>query len=778
MKNFTFILFLLFGFSLSSLGQWTQYSTGFPITSTGVRYLNLVDEEVIWLTGYDGVTPANQSTMFATTSNSGTSWTNNTIPGYSGYGTSMIFGIDALTAWVPVFGPSGGGAILKTTDGGNTWTEQTTASFSAPAGFPNMVYFWDANNGFCAGDPNGGYFEIYTTNDGGDNWTRVAQANIPDPVASDEYGVTGFFSVVGDTVWFSTNKSRLLKSLDRGMTWTSQTTPVTSSNQFKIIFKDPMNGIIYDNQSTPLRTFETSDGGDTWTEFFPNGPILSVDICNVPGSGNTWISTGNAEGVSFSYDGGHNWELFQNTTGMSFLTVKFLNPSTGWAGDFTTNATTGGINKYTGSLLLPANDVGVYSIDITPMAEPGDITPKVTIKNYGTDAQSFDITFSISGIYTTTVPIANLASLQTTQISFDNWAATEGSYTISVATLLTTDVEASNDVMEQTVTIQDLTEAYGYVAFDPTSTLPQGPAQLFLEAPYIMVSIEDQSTESFISAGTWGPDNKWYAASFYDEQTSTGGELVTIDPVTGNRQFIGFMGTSPVHGLSYDFTSQTMFAVTYNNTTAILNTVDLSNGSLSQVGLTNSEILINLACNSQGLLFAVDLVNDQFGSIDKTTGAFTVLFDLGFDAAYAQDMEFDRYTDTCYMAAYNNTAGSGEFYKVDLSLPGLIYVGDIAGGTELTGLAIPYIYTESIDEQSANSTISIYPNPSSEFLSISSNERINQISLIDSYGKLIFSKSVNKDFTSLNIEDLAVGTYYIEILSKNGTTTKVFSKIK
>ena len=540
-----------------------------------------------------------------------------------------------------------------------------------------------------------------------------------------------------------------------------------------------MHGIIYDNQSTPIRTFETSDGGDNWTEFFPNGPIFSVDICNVPG-GNTWISTGNADGVSFSYDGGHNWELFQNTAGMSFLTVRFLNPSTGWAGDFTTSPTVGGINKYTGSLLLPADDVGVLSIDMPIMAEPGDILPKVTFKNFGTNTQSFDITFSIDGVYTTTIPISNLASLQTIQISFDNWAATEGSYNISVATMLGNDVEPNNDVMEQTVTIQDLTEIYGYVAFDPSSTLPQGPAQLFLEAPFIMVSLADQSTDGFISAGTWGPDNKWYAAVYYDEQAGTGGELVTINPETGVRQFIGFMGTSPVHGLSYDFTTETMYAVTYdnNNNIAILNTLDLGSGTLSQVGLTNSEILINLACDSQGNLFAVDLINDQFGSLDKASGVFTVLFDLGFDAAYAQDMEFDRYTDTCYMAAYNNTSGSGEFYKIDLSLPGLIYVGDIAGGSELTGLAIPYVYTESIAEHSLNSTISIYPNPTTESITINSKENINQIRLIDSHGKLILSKSVNRDFTTLNIENLAVGIYYIEIMSNSGTETKIFSKIK
>ena len=63
------------------------------------------------------------------------------------------------------------------------------------------------------GDPSGGYFEIYTTNDGGNNWSRVSQANIPDPIA-EEYGILSLYTVVGNTIWFTTTKGRIYKSID------------------------------------------------------------------------------------------------------------------------------------------------------------------------------------------------------------------------------------------------------------------------------------------------------------------------------------------------------------------------------------------------------------------------------------------------------------------------------------------------------------------------------------------------------------------------------------
>jgi hypothetical protein len=334
-------------------GTWVDQASGFATVSRGIEYMDVLSANVAWATAYNGTSPTTYIVEFTRTINGGTTWTASAISGYaSGWGTSMVVGVSATKAWIPVFNATaGGGRILATTDGGATWTHQTTATFAAPAGFPNVIHFWNDNEGFCMGDPNGGYFEIYTTTNGGTNWVRVAQANIPAPIAADEYGTVGYYSVVGNTVWFATNKGRIFKSIDKGLNWTVLTTPI-GANQFKVVMRDALYGIIQ-NPATSV-AYRTTDGGASWNLLSPTGNFFSNDFCYVTGTTNTWVSTGAAtgtSGASYSTDGGTTWLDFANTSGTQFLNVDFSSPTDGWAGAFNQSATVGGVKKYIGNLV-------------------------------------------------------------------------------------------------------------------------------------------------------------------------------------------------------------------------------------------------------------------------------------------------------------------------------------------------------------------------------------------------------------------------------------------
>jgi len=349
-----YLLFLALLLSGSTFGQWTKQNTNFATNARGIRYLYPVDTNVVWATAYDGITPTSYICEYTRTGDGGANWTSGVMTGYTtGYGTSMICGIDAMTAWVPVFNTSsGGGAILKTTDGGTTWNAQTTATFTAPNGFPNVVHFWNADTGFCMGDPNEGYFEIYTTTNGGSNWTRVGSTSMPTNI-SGEYGVTGYYSVVGSTVWFSTNKSNIFKSSDYGNTWTLITTPITVDNQFFVKFRTINDGIIRENVS-PYSTYETHDGGATWTMLGYFGNWYNNDFCYVPGTADTWVSVGADAttpfmGISYSEDGGHNWTDFVSMDTTQHLAIAFVTNERGWSGAFH-NYTDDGMFRYDGTL--------------------------------------------------------------------------------------------------------------------------------------------------------------------------------------------------------------------------------------------------------------------------------------------------------------------------------------------------------------------------------------------------------------------------------------------
>lgn len=383
MRKLLFLFVFLFA-GIVSNAQFINQSTGFPQVSVGIGYISAVDQNILWATGYDGVTLTNKIQVFTRTNDGGTNWTPGTIPGYSTYGVSMINAVDFNTAWVAMYAPSppGGGVILKTTDGGTTWNEQSTATFNGSAGFPNVVHFWNADEGFCMGDPNGGYFEIYTTTDGGNNWVRVPQANIPANLST-EYGTVGYYSVVGNIIWFGTTKGRVFKSIDKGLNWTVSTvSSAWAGVSVNTNFLNANHGVAHHKGAGTTgatgEKYETFDGGTTWSLINQSGPIYLHSFAWVPGLPNTMVATGadnGNSGIAYSPDGGHTWTDFDDTiSNYQFLATAWVDNTHGWGGSFTdqTNpATVGGMWKYDGVLTDILNiDPKQGGVKIYP--NPGD----------------------------------------------------------------------------------------------------------------------------------------------------------------------------------------------------------------------------------------------------------------------------------------------------------------------------------------------------------------------------------------------------------------------
>ncbi len=119
------------------------------------------------------------------------------------------------------------------------------------------------------------------------------------------------------------------------------------------------------------------------------------------------------------------------------------------------------------SLPLP-NDVGTLSIDMASSFPPGSIAPLATVKNYGTNTNTFNVNMTITGGYTSTKTVTSLAPGATQQVTFDNWNATVGGYTVKVFTQLGTDGNALNDTLYKNVNVSTAYWASGSVY--PTTT--------------------------------------------------------------------------------------------------------------------------------------------------------------------------------------------------------------------------------------------------------------------------------------------------------------------
>jgi photosystem II stability/assembly factor-like uncharacterized protein len=343
-------------------GEWISQNTFFANATTGVRNISIVDENVVWASGYDGSGDGANYQVYTKTSNGGSSWSSGNINlGDTNLGIAMINAISSTTAWVVGYPTAAGqtGGIWKTTNGGSSWTRQNSASYNSSGSFTNVVHFWDENYGFAQGDPIGGEYELYVTSDGGNNWEAVPGANIPNP-GGGEYGYVGQIEVVGDNVWFTTNSTTLYHSTDKGNNWVAYQCPVDDFNGDSMSFSDANNGIIISGTNI----YRTYDSGETWTQIDPIGPVYNIGVCYVEGT-DTIFSTSQS-GSSQSFDGGITWNVIDNET---FLGVEFINSTTGWAGSFNGDLA-GGIWKWSDFSLSQdeiSNESSIFKIYPNPV---------------------------------------------------------------------------------------------------------------------------------------------------------------------------------------------------------------------------------------------------------------------------------------------------------------------------------------------------------------------------------------------------------------------------
>lgn len=122
--------------------------------------------------------------------------------------TSVSF-IDALRGWAA----GHAGVILHTDDGGETWrTQRTSAQEDRPL---FAVHFFDARQGVAVGL----WSLVLTTDDGGANWHTVRMP-LPDGAKKADLNLFGLFSDTRGRLFVAAEKGMVLRTDDRGKTWT------------------------------------------------------------------------------------------------------------------------------------------------------------------------------------------------------------------------------------------------------------------------------------------------------------------------------------------------------------------------------------------------------------------------------------------------------------------------------------------------------------------------------------------------------------------------------
>lgn len=201
------------------------------------------------------------------------------------------------------FAASVGNPLIKTADGGATW------SYVAGVTAGNSLSFANTSIGYMAGPGNA----MRRTTDGGASWTYLTSPttnSVRGVAALDAY--TAIFICVGGQVW---------KTSDAGAHWLVQT---MMNDMRAICFVNSTTGYICDDANV----YKTTDAGKSWTRCFNNTTYTLNSIYFADAS--TGYLVGNGSTLMKTTDGGMNWIKQDIGVGYSDLyCVKFSDASKG-----------------------------------------------------------------------------------------------------------------------------------------------------------------------------------------------------------------------------------------------------------------------------------------------------------------------------------------------------------------------------------------------------------------------------------------------------------------
>jgi subtilisin family serine protease/photosystem II stability/assembly factor-like uncharacterized protein len=155
------------------------------------------------------------------------------------------------------------GVIWRTSNGGNSWTSTNLGSTITAA---DGLVFFDATTGICIGRPSGGGWRLARTTDAGATWSVAA--SLPSPLGTERTTHHAIASV-GDTVWVGTSSGRVLRSTNRGTTWTAAQAATTDRTITAVAFANGQLGYCLVRPSAQwsnptFAVYRSLDGGLTW----------------------------------------------------------------------------------------------------------------------------------------------------------------------------------------------------------------------------------------------------------------------------------------------------------------------------------------------------------------------------------------------------------------------------------------------------------------------------------------------------------------------------------
>lgn len=246
----------------------------------------------------------------------GTTWTST----YLGDDMNDIFFVDQTNAYAV----GEDGAMYRTVNGGTSWTWVG----DGPRTYAHDLfsqYFFNASTGFVVGHRG----RILKTTNGGVTWQKFSPTYID----------VGEISFGSNNTGYATTWNNIYKTTDKGQTWSELPFSVGTTFPYldrfeKMHFFNTDTGIVTKTRF-PLRVFKTVDGGQNWnaTTAFPNynyttGMSFINSATGFANFSEFSSSSSNNFGLYKTTDAGTSWQLINNTHPL--LKIQFLNNQVGY----------------------------------------------------------------------------------------------------------------------------------------------------------------------------------------------------------------------------------------------------------------------------------------------------------------------------------------------------------------------------------------------------------------------------------------------------------------
>jgi photosystem II stability/assembly factor-like uncharacterized protein len=291
----------------SSVYKTTDGGTTWTVTNssqTGINDISFYGQ----MTGFIACSANGNASVVFKTTDGGTTWTSVTLP-------TTVGGLGIYTLYYSGSTVYCGGTYMqlyKSTDNGTNWTKVNDLSPSQGDNIYGVSFTSSTQDGWAVAN-NG---RILKSADGGETWTGQTSG-----VASLLVSVNAFST---QAVWACGASGVILATTNGGSAWSSQTSGV-STTLYDIKFNTASNGLCVGDQGKILKT---TNGGSTWTAVTTNTTNVlryiyyaSASVVYVVGHGGIMLK---------STDGGSTWSALTTGVSTNLLGVHFTSTTEGY----------------------------------------------------------------------------------------------------------------------------------------------------------------------------------------------------------------------------------------------------------------------------------------------------------------------------------------------------------------------------------------------------------------------------------------------------------------